>query len=63
MAELAQEAPKQDDDPLIAALRALLGERLSTAAIVREHHGHDTVRNARTELQEGSLRASSTGPA
>ena len=29
------------DDALIAELRSLLGERLSTAAAVREHHGKD----------------------
>jgi D-lactate dehydrogenase (cytochrome) len=28
-------------DPVIEALRALLGERLSTSAAVREQHGHD----------------------
>lgn len=28
-------------DPVIGALRGLLGERLSTAAAVREQHGHD----------------------
>src|SRR3546814_6225252 len=46
---MAQAAPEnripspdgQADDPLIAALRQLLGERLSTARAVREHHGKD----------------------
>ncbi|MCH8000197.1 MAG: FAD-binding protein, partial [Proteobacteria bacterium] len=29
------------EDPLVDELRALLGERLSTSAAVREQHGHD----------------------
>lgn len=41
MAEVAQSAPTETNDPLIEALRALLGERLSTAQAVREHHGKD----------------------
>ena len=41
MAEPAQEAVNQPKDPLIEALRALLGARLSTARAVREHHGKD----------------------
>ncbi len=41
MAEPAQEARSPQNDPLIEALRALLGERLSTAPAVREHHGKD----------------------
>ncbi len=41
MAEPAQEARSPQKDPLIEALRALLGERLSTAPAVREHHGKD----------------------
>ncbi len=28
-------------DPVVEELRALLGERLSTSAAVREQHGHD----------------------
>ncbi len=35
------EAVSQASAPVIAALRDLLGERLSTAAAVREHHGKD----------------------
>ncbi len=34
-------AEKQPRDPVVEALRALLGERLSTSAAVREQHGHD----------------------
>lgn len=34
-------APRPDPAPALAELRALLGERLSTAAAVREHHGKD----------------------
>ena len=41
MAEAAHDTKSQVDDPLIAELRALLGERLSTARAVREHHGKD----------------------
>ncbi len=41
MAEAAQDTGNQPIDPLIEALRALLGERLSTAQAVREHHGKD----------------------
>ncbi len=42
MAEPAQDASNQATDPLIDALRALLGERLSTSQAVREHHGKDS---------------------
>ncbi|MPZ08913.1 MAG: FAD-binding protein [Kiloniellaceae bacterium] len=42
MAQAAQDTtPTLTDEPLIAALRVLLGERLSTARAVREHHGKD----------------------
>jgi len=41
MAEAAHDTKSQVEDPLIAELRALLGERLSTARAVREHHGKD----------------------
>ncbi|MEQ8354859.1 MAG: FAD-linked oxidase C-terminal domain-containing protein [Kiloniellaceae bacterium] len=41
MAEPAQDLANQPKDPLIEALRALLGDRLSTARAVREHHGKD----------------------
>ena len=41
MAEAAHDTRNQVDDPLIDALRELLGERLSTAWAVREHHGKD----------------------
>jgi D-lactate dehydrogenase (cytochrome) len=41
MAEAAQDVAKAASDPLIEALRGLLGERLSTAQAVREHHGKD----------------------
>src|SRR5690348_16129340 len=38
----AQEAGRQGIDPtMLAELRALLGERVTTAAAVREHHGKD----------------------
>jgi D-lactate dehydrogenase (cytochrome) len=42
MAEAAQVTENQADDPLVEALRALLGARLSTAQAVREHHGKDS---------------------
>ena len=42
MAEPAKDASNQATDPLIEALRALLGERLSTSQAVREHHGKDS---------------------
>src|SRR5262249_58680887 len=32
---------REIDAPLLGELRALLGERVSTAASVREHHGKD----------------------
>ncbi|MEQ9607417.1 MAG: FAD-linked oxidase C-terminal domain-containing protein [Kiloniellaceae bacterium] len=41
MAEAAHDTKSQVDDPLIAELRALLGDRLSIARAVREHHGKD----------------------
>ncbi len=41
MADAAEDKRNQPQDPLIEALRALLGERLSTAQAVREHHGKD----------------------
>ncbi len=43
MAEMENADPKRAGarDPVIAALRALLGERLSTSAAVREQHGKD----------------------
>ena len=45
MAEAAHDTKSPDnaqvDDPLMAELRALLGDRLSTAQAVREHHGKD----------------------
>jgi D-lactate dehydrogenase (cytochrome) len=41
MAQAAPETGKLADDPLIEELRSLLGERLSTARAVREHHGKD----------------------
>lgn len=46
MAEAAHKQGDQEDaalpdDPLIEALRGLLGDRLSTAKAVREHHGDD----------------------
>ncbi len=39
--EIAVMAETQLKDPVVEALRALLGERLSTSAAVREQHGHD----------------------
>ncbi|MEO3428678.1 FAD-linked oxidase C-terminal domain-containing protein [Pelagibius sp. CAU 1746] len=41
MADAAEDKRNQPQDPLIEALRALLGDRLSTAQAVREHHGKD----------------------
>ena len=37
----AEQARTQSKDPVIEELRALIGERLSTSAAVREQHGHD----------------------
>ena len=34
-------AEAQPKDPVVEALRALLGDRLSTAAAIRDRHGHD----------------------
>lgn len=64
---MAQAAPKnrilspdgQADDPLIAALRQLLGERLSTARAVREHHGKDASYHA-TEMPDAVAFATGT---
>src|SRR3954463_14345444 len=33
--------PREFDQTVVAELRALLGERVSTSAAVREHHGKD----------------------
>jgi D-lactate dehydrogenase (cytochrome) len=41
MAEAAKDLESSSTDPLIEQLRSLLGERLSTARAVREHHGKD----------------------
>jgi len=41
MAEPAHDTRNLPQDPLIDALRALLGARLSTSQAVREHHGKD----------------------
>ena len=47
MTTLAPARPRRPDPaPTIAALRALLGDRLSTAAAVREHHGKDATYHA-----------------
>jgi FAD/FMN-containing dehydrogenases len=35
------QAPRPPMGPLIEALKALLGDRLSVSAAVREQHGHD----------------------
>ncbi len=59
MAEAAQETKSQVDDPLIAELRALLGERLSTAQAVREHHGKDASYHA-MEMPDAVAFAEST---
>jgi D-lactate dehydrogenase (cytochrome) len=40
-AELARHAPPRLPDALLGALKSRFGERLSTAAAVREHHGRD----------------------
>jgi len=42
MAEPAHETRNLPQDPLIEALRELLGDRLSTSQAVREHHGKDS---------------------
>ena len=47
MAEPAQDLANQPNDPLIETLRALLGDRLSTARAVREHHGKDASYHAK----------------
>jgi D-lactate dehydrogenase (cytochrome) len=41
MSSDARPAAPGHNDPLVAELRELLGERLSTSAAVRERHGHD----------------------
>jgi len=59
MAEAAPKTTIAADDPLIAALRALLGERLSTARAVREHHGKDSSYHA-MEMPDAVAFAEST---
>ena len=59
MAEAAPKTRTETDDPLIAALRALLGERLSTARAVREHHGKDSSYHA-MEMPDAVAFAEST---
>ena len=59
MAEAAPKTRTEADDPLIAALRALLGERLSTARAVREHHGKDSSYHA-MEMPDAVAFAEST---
>src|SRR3546814_12669010 len=49
----------QADGPLIEALRRLLGERLSTAQAVREHHGKDASYHA-MEMPDAVAFATST---
>ena len=39
-------SPRPDPAPVLAELRSLLGDRLSTAAAVREHHGKDLTYHA-----------------
>lgn len=59
MAEAAQDTKSRVDDPLMEALRALLGERLSTARAVREHHGKDASYHA-MEMPDAVAFAEST---
>ena len=59
MAEAAKDTRNLPDDPLIAALRGLLGERLSTARAVREHHGKDASYHA-LEMPDAVAFATST---
>ncbi|MGF1593117.1 MAG: FAD-linked oxidase C-terminal domain-containing protein [Kiloniellaceae bacterium] len=59
MAQAATETRKLPDDPLIEALRAQLGERLSTARAVREHHGKDASYHA-MEMPDAVAFAEST---
>jgi D-lactate dehydrogenase (cytochrome) len=59
MAQAAPETGNLPDDPLIEALRALLGERLSTARAVREHHGKDASYHA-MEMPDAVAFAEST---
>ncbi|MGF1629696.1 MAG: FAD-binding oxidoreductase [Kiloniellaceae bacterium] len=64
MAQAAQDTKTLTEDPpahepLIAALRALLGERLSTAQAVREHHGKDASYHA-MEMPDAVAFAEST---
>ncbi|GAB4354749.1 MAG: FAD-linked oxidase C-terminal domain-containing protein [Kiloniellaceae bacterium] len=59
MAEAAHDTKSRVDDPLIAELRVLLGERLSTARAVREHHGKDASYHA-MEMPDAVAFAEST---
>ena len=47
----AQPARAPVSEPFLAELRALIGDRLSTAAAVRDHHASDSVvpRDARRQ--------------
>jgi len=59
MAEAAKDLDTSSPGNLIAALRALLGERLSTAQAVREHHGKDASYHA-VEMPDAVAFAQST---
>jgi D-lactate dehydrogenase (cytochrome) len=59
MAEAAPKPEIETDDPLITALRGLLGARLSTARAVREHHGKDSSYHA-MEMPDAVAFAEST---
>ncbi|HMA15964.1 MAG TPA: FAD-linked oxidase C-terminal domain-containing protein, partial [Kiloniellaceae bacterium] len=59
MAEAAHDTRNHPDDPLIGELRRLLGERLSTARAVREHHGKDASYHA-MEMPDAVAFAEST---
>ena len=59
MAEAAHDTRNHPDDPLIGELRRLLGERLSTARAVREHHGKDASYHA-MEMPDAVAFAAST---
>lgn len=59
MAEAAPKTRTENDSPLIAALRKMMGERLSTAQAVREHHGKDSSYHA-LEMPDAVAFAEST---
>ena len=50
------QAPRPPMGPLIEALKALLGDRLSVSAAVREQHGHDESYHATAAARRRRLR-------